>query len=55
MLGFPQSIEIDQRPGKKFRQGPFGVPAAAVGSKNKQQFPLLAHSLRGGELFPSVA
>ena len=31
MLGFPQSIEIDQRPGKKFRQGFTGAPAAAGG------------------------
>ena len=45
VLGLPQSLDIDYRLDKKFRQGFFGVPAAAEGSKNKQQNPLLAHSL----------
>ena len=31
----PRSIEIDQRPVKKFRQDFIGGPAAAVGSTNK--------------------
>ena len=35
VLDLPYSIEIDQRPGKKFRQGFIGVPAAAGGSENK--------------------
>ena len=35
VLGLPQSIEIDYRPDKKFRQGFIGVPAAAEGSGNK--------------------
>jgi len=30
---------IDQRPGKKFRQGFVGTAVAAVGSENKQQVP----------------
>ena len=30
----PESIEIDKRPDKKFRQGFIGVPAIAWGSKN---------------------
>ena len=44
--GLPQSIEIDYRLDKKFSQGFPGVPAAAEGSKNKQQKPVLAHSPR---------
>ena len=31
----PQSIEIDQRPDKKFRQGFIGAPATAGGRENK--------------------
>ena len=38
----PPSIKIDQRPDWKFRKGLIGAPAAAEGSKDKQQFPLLA-------------
>ena len=41
VLGFPQAIEIDKKPDKKFRQDSFMVPAATAGNKNKQQFPLL--------------
>ena len=41
VLGFPQAIEIDKKPDKKFRQDFFMVPAATAGNKNKQQFPLL--------------
>ena len=35
ILGHPQSIEIDKKPDKKFRQGFIGAPAAAPGSENK--------------------
>ena len=35
VLGLPQSIEIDKRPVKKFRQGFTGAPVAAGGSENK--------------------
>ena len=47
VLGLPQSIEIDQRPDKKFGEGCIGAPAAARGSEDKQQAPLLARSLAG--------
>ena len=33
-----------------FRQGFIGAPATTGGSEKKQQFPLLARSLRGAEL-----
>ena len=45
-LDFPQSIEIDLRPYKKFRQGFIDAPAVAEGSENKQWVPLLTCSLR---------
>ena len=48
VLGLPQSIEIDKRPDKKFRQRFTGAPAAAAGSENKQQFPSLACSFPDG-------
>ena len=35
VLGFPQSIEIDKRPDKKFRNGFIGAPTVAVRSENK--------------------
>ena len=35
ILGLPQSIDVNQRPVKKFRQGFIGAPAAAGGSENK--------------------
>ena len=35
VLGLPQSIEIDKRPGKKFRQIFIGVPVAEGRSENK--------------------
>ena len=42
VLGFPQAIEIDKRPDKKFSQDFIMAPAAAAArSKNKQEFPLL--------------
>ena len=41
-LAFPQSIEIDKRPDKEFRQGFIGAPVAVGGSENKSQFPLFA-------------
>ena len=42
VLGFPQAIEIDKRPDKKFSQDFIMAPAAAAAeNKNKQQFPLL--------------
>ena len=51
-------IEIDQRSDKKFRQGFIGSKnsnsSVAVGRENKQQFPLLAHSLRGGRVVPHM-
>ena len=47
VLGLPQSIEIDQKPDKKFRQGFIGAPVAAEGSENRQQVPSLARSPRG--------
>ena len=37
-----------------FRQGFFGAPAAAGRRENKQQVPLLACSLTGGELVPYI-
>ena len=43
-LGFPQSIEIDLRPDKKFRQGFIDAPAVAEGSENKQWVLLLGCS-----------
>ena len=39
--GLSQPIEIDQRPDKKVRQGSVRAPAAAGGSKDKQQSSLL--------------
>ena len=47
VFGPPSSIEIDQRPDKKFRQGFIGVPATAGmgGGENKQQVSLLASPL----------
>ena len=51
VLGLPQSIEIDQRPDKKFRQGFIRASTAALEGKNNQQVPLLTHSPRGGNLF----
>ena len=47
----PWSIEIDQRPDKKFRQGFLGVPAAAVGEE-EQKASSFVHSPRRGELIP---
>ena len=41
VFGLPQSIEIDQRPDKRFSQGFIGASTATEGSKNKEQFPLL--------------
>jgi len=35
VLGLPQSIEINKRPGEKFRQGFTGAPALAGGGKSK--------------------
>ena len=35
VLGLPQSIEIDKKPVKKFRQAFIGAPAAAGGNENK--------------------
>ena len=35
VLGLPQSIETDQRPDKRFRQGFIGTPDAQGGSENK--------------------
>ena len=40
VLGLPQSIGIDQRPDKKYRQGFIGTPATAAGNKNNS-FPCL--------------
>ena len=48
IFGLPRSIEIDQRPDKKFRQGFIGAPTASEGGKNKEQFPLLFCSPRWG-------
>ena len=45
VLGLPQSIEIDQRPDKKFRQGFTGAPAAAGRVRTNNTFPC---SLPGG-------
>ena len=50
-MGLPQSIEIDQRPDKKFRQGFSGASTAALEGENNQQVPLLTHSPRGDNLF----
>ena len=41
VLGLPQSIEIDQRPDKKFRQGSIGSCDAVGSSENKKWMPLL--------------
>ena len=46
-LEFLQSIEVDQRQDKKFRQGFLGATAGTERSKNKQKIPLLASSPRG--------
>ena len=48
VLGLPQSIEMDQRPDKKFRQGFIGAAAEVARSESKKQVPLLTHSLSGG-------
>ena len=53
--GLSQSIEIDQREDKKFRQGFTGAPAAAVGSKNRNRLPCLLPVEGGSELVPYVA
>ena len=47
VLGFPQSIEIDKRPDKKFRQGFMEAPAAAGGRRTSNRFP--GSLPRGGE------
>ena len=51
VLGLPWSIEIDQRPERKLRQGFIGAPAEAGGggSKKKQHVLLFAHSPEDGE------
>ena len=49
VLGLPQSIEIDQRPDKKFRQGFIG---AGCRRERRQVTGSLARSLRGSELVP---
>ena len=46
--GLPQSIEIDWRPDKKFRQGFTGAPATAGETKNKQKIASLVYSPRRG-------
>ena len=51
VLRLSQSIEIDQRPNKKFRQGFTGAPAAAGGSRNRQGVPLLPRPLKGPSSF----
>ena len=35
VLGLPQSIEIDKKLDKKFKQGFIGAPVKAGGSRNK--------------------
>ena len=52
VLDLPQSVETDQRPDKKFRQGSTGAPAAAGGGESRHQVLLLAHSLGGGKPIP---
>ena len=52
VLDLPQSVETDQRPDKKFRQGSTGAPAAAGGGENKHQVLLLAQSLSGERADP---
>ena len=40
VLGLPQSIEVDKRPDKKFRQSFIGAPAAVGGgAKTGNSFP----------------
>lgn len=52
-LGFPQSIEIDKKLDRKFRQGFIGGPAAArVGRGEREVNRLFAHSQRWGKLIP---
>ena len=51
-LGLSKSIEIDERPGQIFKQGSVEVPTAAGGRENKQQIPLIAHSMGEGKLVP---
>lgn len=46
-LGLARSLEINQRPGKKFRQSFTGTPATHRGSENKRGVSLLA-ALRQG-------
>lgn len=47
VLGFPQLVEIDQRPDKTFRLGFLGPLLQQGGNENKSQVPLLARSLTG--------
>ena len=51
MLGFPQSIEIDQRLDKKFRQDFTGALVVARENENTQEVPLLS-CLLGREFVP---
>ena len=39
VLGLPQSIEIDERPDKKFRQGFLGALLQQQGARTKYRFP----------------
>ena len=52
VLGLPQSIEIDYRPDKKFREGFIVAPDASRGCKNRQQVPLFDHLPKRGKVVP---
>ena len=47
VLDLPQSMAIDQRPDRKFRQGFSGTPEYQRGMENEQQIPFCACSLHG--------
>ena len=51
VLGLPQSIEIDYRPDKKFRQGFIVAPDAAGAARTDNKFPFLITSQSRARLF----
>lgn len=53
VLGLPESIETDKRPGMQFRQGFIHSPAAAC-REQKQVTNDLVRSLRRGKLVPDM-
>ena len=51
VLGLPQSIEIDYRPDKKFREGFIVAPDAVGAARTGNRFPCLITSRSGARLF----